>query len=260
MRWQTLALHALANTAALARKPFPPRCGLRILMYHSVGSFVYGDTLALHTISEKRFRQHLDVLSGMRTVPLLPLLIPESELSVAITFDDGYADNLHIAAPLLIERGIPFTVFVTSDFIRHHEPGFLSADELKKLAQHSGVIIGAHSSSHCHMTACSDSQLDSELRDSKHYLEDLIGRPVTTLAYPYGSSSMRVRDAALFAGYQLGVCSRFDINQCSRDPLMLNRCVIACDDTPEILRQKVSGDWDWYRWRSADPLHIESVK
>jgi len=153
MRWQNLALHALANTAALARKPFPPRCGLRILMYHSVGSFVYGDTLALHTISEKRFRQHLDVLSGMRTVPLMPLLIPESELSVAITFDDGYADNLHIAAPLLIERGIPFTVFVTSDFIRYHERGFLSVDELKQLAQQPGVIIGAHSSSHCHLAA-----------------------------------------------------------------------------------------------------------
>ena len=256
MRWQTLALHALAQGTALARKPFSPRCGLRILMYHSVGSFVYGDKLGLHTISEKLFRQHLDVLSRMRTVPLLPLLVPEVELSVAITFDDGYADNLHIAAPRLAERGIPFTVFVTSDFIRRHERGFLSSDELKQLAQQPGASIGAHGCSHCHLTRCSDSQLRAELRDSRHYLEDLIGRSVTTLAYPHGFSDRRVRDAALSAGYQLGVCSRFDINQRSRDPLMLNRCVIVCDDTPDILRQKLSGAWDWYRWRRVDPLSV----
>jgi len=260
MRWQTLALHALAQVVSLARKPFPPRCGLRILMYHSVGSAVYGDRYALHSLSVERFRQHLDMLSGMRISPLLPLLIPKSELHVAITFDDGYADNLHIASPLLAERGMPFTVFVTSDFIRRHERGFLSSEELQELAQQPGVIIGAHGASHCHLTMCSGKQLRAELCDSKHYLEDLIGRSVTTLAYPYGSSDRRVRDAAISAGYQLGTCSRFDINQCSRDSLMLNRSVIVSDDTPKILHQKISGDWDWYRWRGPDPLSVASFE
>jgi len=256
MRWQTLALHALARGAALSRKPFSLRCGLRILMYHSVGSFVYGDNLGLHTISEKRFRQHLDVLSDMRSAPLLPLLISENELSVAITFDDGYADNLHIAAPLLAERGIPFTVFVTTDFIRNNEPGFLSPGELKQLAQIPGVHIGSHGRTHCHLTGCSDNQLAAELCESRHYLEDLIGRSVTSLAYPYGSSDRRVMEAALSAGYELGACSRFDINHSSRDPLMLNRCVILNSDKKKILKQKIMGDWDWYRWRSADPLTV----
>jgi len=258
MRWQSAVMQTIARCAALARIPFPPSCGLRILMYHAISYPVNRDHYALHTLSVERFCQHLDILSGMRISPLLPLLIPKSELHVAITFDDGYADNLHIASPLLVERGLPFTVFVTSDFIRRHERGFLSSEELKELAQQPGVIIGAHGASHCHLTMCSGKQLRAELCDSKHYLEDLIGRSVTTLAYPYGSADRRVRDAALSAGYELGVCSRFDINHQTRDPLMLNRCVIVCDDTPKILRQKVLGDWDWYRWRGPDPLSVAS--
>lgn len=256
MRWQGFLQQAISAGVAFARKPLLPRCGLRIIMYHSIGSLVYGDRYGLNSLSPERFRQHVDLLAGMLTVPLMPLQIPENELNVAVTFDDGYADNLYIAAPLLAERGIPFSVFVTSDFIRNREHGFLSSDELKQLAELPGVMIGSHGCSHCHLTRCSDHQLRSELLDSRHYLEDLIGRSVTTMAYPYGSSDRRVRDAVLATGYQLGVCSRFDINQSSRDPLMLNRCVILCDDSEKILQQKISGDWDWYRWRSADPLTV----
>jgi len=259
MRWQGFLQQAISAGVAFVCQPFSPRCGLRVLMYHSIGSSVYGDRHSLNSLSPERFRKHVDLLAGMLTVSLMQLKIPENELHVAVTFDDGYADNLYIAAPLLAERGIPFAVFVSSDFIRNRVTGFLSSQELKQLAQTPDVMIGSHGSSHCHLNHCSDRQLRSELLDSRHYLEDLIGRRVTSLAYPYGSSDRRVRDAALSAGYELGVCSRFDINHSTRDPLMLNRCVILSDDNLRIFRQKLHGDWDWYRFRHIDPLKINSV-
>jgi peptidoglycan/xylan/chitin deacetylase (PgdA/CDA1 family) len=35
---------------------------------------------------------------------------------IAVTFDDGYADNFEIAYPILKERQIPFTIYVTTSF------------------------------------------------------------------------------------------------------------------------------------------------
>jgi len=220
-------------------------------MYHTVGASAYGDHLGLNTITMERFRKHVDILAKMLTTKLLPINITENELKIAITFDDGYADNLYHVAPLLAEHGLPFTVFVTSDFVRKKKPGFLSPVELKKLSQMPGATIGAHSRTHCHLTECSNENLRIELQESKNYLENLIGQPVTSLSYPYGAVDMRVREAAKSAGYQIGTCSRFDINLPNQDQLILNRCVILSEDTPRVLHQKLQGEWDWYRWLSA---------
>lgn len=56
---------------------------------------------------------------GYRPVALDEIrLEPDAgEKRVAITFDDGYAGNLHVAYPLLRPRGIPFTVYVTTGFM-----------------------------------------------------------------------------------------------------------------------------------------------
>lgn len=256
MRWQGLALQAISECVSFARMPFAARRGLRILTYHAVGSSAYGDYLGLNTISVERFHEHLDILANMPTAPLLPLAITRDQLKVAVTFDDGYADNLYVAAPLLVERNIPFTVFVTSDFIRGQVDGFLSPSDIIQLSRVPGATIGAHSRSHCNLTKCGKEELRAELEDSKHYLEDLIGMPVTSLAYPYGAADMRVRDAAQCAGYEIGASCRFDINRVQHDALMLNRCTILCNDSRRVIRQKLRGDWDWYRWRSVDPLTI----
>lgn len=256
MRWQMIASRAISESLAFARTQSAPTPGLRILMYHAVGSPVRGDRLGIFTLSAERFSAHVNLLAAMRTVPLMPLSIPQDELQVAITFDDGYADNLRIAAPLLAAQGLPFTVFITTDFVREGVTGFLTPTELKELARISGVSIGAHGRSHRPFTACSDDALAAELAESKSYLEDLLSQPVTSLAYPHGAADRRVRDAAEAAGYKIAACSHFDINRPGRDAFMLNRCNVLGDDTPRVLHQKLQGDWDWYRWRSIDPLKV----
>ena len=256
-------LRTAAEAVSLARVASPLRPGLRILMYHSVGQRALGDTQGIFSVSQQRFRDHARLLAGMehcRMVPLQPLDLPEQALQVAVTFDDGYRDNLRTAAPILLEHGIPFTVFVSSDFIKNRTDGFMTPEELKEIARLPGVSIGAHGKSHRPLTACSNIELESELSGSKHYLEDLMGQPVTAVAYPYGAVDMRVRDEAARSGYDLGVCTRFDINMPGRDPLLLCRCNIERDDTARVLRQKLAGNWDWYRCRTPDPALQKNPK
>jgi peptidoglycan/xylan/chitin deacetylase (PgdA/CDA1 family) len=84
-----------------------------ILMYHRIGSFdsdPYG--LAVHP---DRFAEHLEHLRRLgSTVPLLDAVEEGGSAAVAITFDDGYADNATLAAPMVAEAGLPATWFITS--------------------------------------------------------------------------------------------------------------------------------------------------
>lgn len=258
-----ILLRTVAEGMSLSRVFRQLRSGLRILMYHSVGGNALGDTRGIFSISPQRFRSHIALLANMdnfQIVHLAPHNLSEPSSKVAITFDDGYVDNLTVAAPILVEHGIPFTVFVSSDFTKNHNNGFLTPDELRELAGLPGAAIGAHGKTHRLLTTCNDIELNEELSSSKHYLEDILGQPVTAIAYPFGATNIRVRDRAQQLGYDLGVCTRFSSNTSDRDPLMLCRYNIECKDTSRVLLQKLHGEWDWYRWRAPDPLFQHDIR
>jgi peptidoglycan/xylan/chitin deacetylase (PgdA/CDA1 family) len=54
--------------------------------------------------------------------------------AVVITFDDGYADNLHNATPLLERQGVPATFFLSSGYVGQDQEFWW--DELERLLLH----------------------------------------------------------------------------------------------------------------------------
>jgi peptidoglycan/xylan/chitin deacetylase (PgdA/CDA1 family) len=92
-----------------------------ILVYHRIARAEH-DPWSL-CVSPDRFAEQLEVLRRCATVvPLQRLFeaIPAARRNrppVAITFDDGYADNLHRAKPLLERHGTPATLFVASGYM-----------------------------------------------------------------------------------------------------------------------------------------------
>lgn len=96
-----------------------------ILMYHSVPEPSASQWIdPCNSMSPKTFEQQMRFLAERRHVISIEDLIHKIELgepirqgTVAITFDDGYRDNLTVAAPILARYDLPATIYLATDYI-----------------------------------------------------------------------------------------------------------------------------------------------
>jgi peptidoglycan/xylan/chitin deacetylase (PgdA/CDA1 family) len=128
----------------------------------------------------------------------------------ALTFDDGLVDNLTALVPILQELGARATVFVVSGWMGQPHPAapwtrVVSDGELRELRA-AGVEIGGHSATHADLSALSYEEARDELSRGREQLEDLLGEPVETAAYPYGRTSPDAIRAARDSGFR-AACS-----------------------------------------------------
>lgn len=113
---RTIGANSLRLALRRLKKRFSPR-GL-ILMYHRVAE-VNSDPWGM-CVSPRHFAEHLEVLTKHGSVARLQQMVQALEdgnlprQGIAVTFDDGYADNLHNGKPLLEHYHIPVTVFLTT--------------------------------------------------------------------------------------------------------------------------------------------------
>ncbi len=222
--------------------------GFRIIMYHAVGTPVPDDIRLMYNIKPNVFRAHMEVLADLNTGRVVPLTqLPD--VGISVTFDDGYRDNLEVAAPILERLGIPFTVFVTPGFVQSGNSIYLSVSALRDMASVPGVTIGAHGYTHRRLTDCDTNELRNELTSSRKWIEDIVGLPVTCMSYPHGAEDSRVREAVSEAGYTIAASSRSGINLSSRDPILLARTNIWAQDNASVFQAKIRGDWDWMAFR-----------
>lgn len=253
MNWHRVIACGISEIFALCRKSSESRNGFRILLYHAVGTPIKEDFRNLFSISPELFETHMAELSQYKETSIIGLtdtLNTKQKHGVAVTFDDGYRDNLTIAAPILERYQVPFTVFISTAYIRRSRTHpYLSEAEVRMLSEKPNVTIGSHGVSHAPLTECSQEKLRDELESSKHYLEDLTGKEIVSISYPHGRVNQRVIDAAANVGYKIGASSIFNINHSSQNCLMLCRTCILESDSVRIFRQKLHGDWDWCHWR-----------
>jgi peptidoglycan/xylan/chitin deacetylase (PgdA/CDA1 family) len=221
-------------------------------MFHAIGTKVKGDRKQLYNLSERRFVQQMQCLAAAQTDTHLKVVSLQTGIveraGLAITFDDGYSDTLTRAAPILAELDIPFTVFVAPSLISSGDRRYLSIGGLKELARFPRATIGAHGYSHRPLVECTNSELKSELSNSKAWLEEAVGSEVEVMSYPHGAVDARVREAAADAGFKVGATSKFGAVKNTSDSLLIPRIDIWAQDSIERFKAKTLGRWDWMGW------------
>jgi peptidoglycan/xylan/chitin deacetylase (PgdA/CDA1 family) len=108
---------------------------------------------------------------------------------VRITFDDGNASDVEIALPRLVERGLTAEFFVLAG--RLDEPGRVDAAGVRELVG-AGMAIGSHGWSHRDWRRLDDRAAAQEIGDAHRVLGEVAGRPVSTVAIPFGSYDRHV--------------------------------------------------------------------
>lgn len=277
-----------------------------VLLYHRVAALEHDPyELAVHPA---RFTEHIAHLVALgRTAPLEEAIGRGGGGSVAITFDDGYADNAEVAGPLVSEAGLPATWFITADrlgqrrfwwdrlaeALLYEHPLLPSVDteiaghsmwldlsspaarvtalaflhrrlrmlptslledqvdqlvgqlgapapaedaltmttgQLRELAARPRQEIGAHTLTHVQLQNQSEELQRLEVLGSVAKLTDLIGRPVRSFAYPYGSAGTVGRLAprlAAEAGCALAVTTTSGPVQRRSDRYLLPRLTVG---------------------------------
>jgi peptidoglycan/xylan/chitin deacetylase (PgdA/CDA1 family) len=213
--------------------------GALILGYHRVADA--GSDPRGMCVSPRHFEQHLEVIRRVafpvtldELVRGLPGELPPRAL--ALTFDDGYADVLQRAQPLLELYQLPASVFVVTGCVGSRFPWdeeqesqeaaqarALTAGELVCLAHKPMIDIGAHTVNHPQLALLPSATQEKEVAGSKKALESLLEKPVRAFSYPHGSSSAVTRRLVEQAGYQYACTSINDVASGRSDRFSLPR-------------------------------------
>lgn len=209
-----------------------------ILMYHSISTQATRRFRAF-TLAPTLFAAHLRYLREQGYTFLSIAGLAGSELPekpIILTFDDGFLDFYTKALPLLLQYNATASLFIptryldgTSLWLQALGEGrrpLVSQDQLIEIAN-AGVDCGAHTHSHCHLDTVSTARGQQEVNRSKEILEQILRRPVTSFAYPYGHYHMQARQWVMDAGFQAACAVRHAISHRDDDPFALARVTIT---------------------------------
>jgi peptidoglycan/xylan/chitin deacetylase (PgdA/CDA1 family) len=271
----------------LATRPGPPATrpgrtatGPRrvALLYHSVHP-----SLPFASVSPSAFDRHLGWLGERcRVVPFDRLADEgpdpgdrDDRPVVAITFDDGYADNHETALPLLLRHGLTATFFLSSGLIER-DPQVLERlrrlqgagpDDVRPMTwgqvaelSASGMEVGGHTYGHADLGTATVEAARRELVRDRDLLRDRLGRDVGSFAYPFGKPrhhfGAATMDLVAACGYRRAAAVLYRAVRPGDSPLAVPRFAVT-EDSLRMLQGMVLGRLDVVgAWHETAPAWL----
>jgi peptidoglycan/xylan/chitin deacetylase (PgdA/CDA1 family)/GT2 family glycosyltransferase len=199
-RWQ-------AGSFAELKRRFGVR--LPVLLYHNICNVPSG-VLSETSLSRRRFERQIGWLARRRYTAISPhdwfqwvtngVRLPAKP--ILLTFDDGYADLVENAFPVLQHYGFRACVFLVTSQIGGSNtwdpPGelgpnaLMTAVDIRTWATRN-IDVGAHSRNHLDLTKISLGEATEEVLASARELHQLVGERVVSFAYPFGHFNPDIR-------------------------------------------------------------------
>lgn len=221
-----LAAVVLAASAVSAAPPVFAADHAVIVMYHRFGEGKYPST----NVTVKQLDAHIAYLKrGKFTVwPLKKVVAtikagqPLPDKTVAITIDDAYASVMKRGLPKLKAAGFTATLFVSTEPVDANLRGYMNWDDIRK-ALDDGFDIGAHTISHAHLADITLADAKREIAISNQRFKAELGFVPELFAYPYGETTLAVRDAVKAAGHKAAFGQHSGVAHASEDMFYLPR-------------------------------------
>ena len=220
----------------------------RILMYHMVEAPELPLEKPNLAVSPKEFEKQIKWLkeNGWQFVTISELLRKKDQSkTIAITFDDGYKNNLTNALPILASYGAKATLYLIaggqSANQNPHPSAHLLSDEQVTEILNSGLIeLGAHSFTHRNLKTSDEASRQYELAFTKNSLEERFGKTISSFAYPFGQFDLALAEMVEKEKYESAVTTNKGIStDLQKDRFYLKRIRISGKDNLSQFKTKI---------------------
>jgi len=217
----------------------PGEIGMRIpiLMYHRIAPITAKTPLKerRYMVTPESFTAQMESLvsAGYHTISADDLrraltygwdILPSKP--VILTFDDGFRDQYEYAFPVLKRLQMQATFFIISNVFS--SPAHVTKDMIRDMDASGLITIGSHTRHHVYLGKMGRTAARSvEIKGSKEDLEKIVGHPIQTFAYPFGSWTEDVVREVEQAGYTLGFGVRLGSLQAGSSRFLIRRIPVA---------------------------------
>ena len=243
-------LGALKRAAAAHDLVRRPQRGIVVLCYHRVGRHSTSRVDLPAWLFEEQMAR---LAAGPGVADLDGALAslagpaPSEPDRVVITFDDGTADFVEEALPILVRHQVPATLYVATDFVERGRsfPGDgtpVSWSALSDAVSTGLVTVGSHTHTHALLDRLPADAVDAELDRSIALIGDRLGVASRHFAYPKALAGSPAADRAVRTRFASAALAGTRANPYGEtDPYRLARSPVQVDDGLAFFARKVAG-------------------
>jgi peptidoglycan/xylan/chitin deacetylase (PgdA/CDA1 family) len=221
--------------------------GPRILIYHQIGAGL-GRQME---VSEQNFVRQIDWIQRAGDVVALESAIQERgtegpRRSFVVTFDDGYRDVYERAWPVLRDRGLPFTLYLTTDPVESRiplTPGGgaepLEWRQVREMLDSGLMTLGAHTHTHTDLSTLDEPAVRSEVERSNELIAMRTGVEARHFTYPWGYWSAEA-DEVIREFYDTATLGSGPAVTSATDPYLINRMPVQLSDGMVFFKAKMT--------------------